>query len=192
MHRSNETDDRQTTARNRHVSHIRHWYNGPACVHCRSSPWSPPPSACSRRPLRHRTRPRKLVLSSSTCRASSRRSPTDDAQLAASRDLNVSELPGRGLGLHAAAQVYLLRWKAVTFGIGGELTMVRASKDSQEVSDGVFSRATTEQFTHVAPQLSFNFGDGDGWSYHQRRNRALHLVAWSRPASPQRRPTANG
>ncbi len=91
--------------------------------------------------------------------------PTDDAQLAASRSLNVNELPGRGLGLHTAAQVYLLRWKAVTFGIGGELTMVRASKDSQEVSDGVFSRATTERFMHVAPQLSFNFGDGDGWSY---------------------------
>ena len=93
------------------------------------------------------------------------RFPSDDAQLAASRGLLVSELPGRGLGLHTTAQVYLLRWKAVTFGIGGELTMVRARKDSQEISDGVFSRATTEQFTHVAPQLSFNFGDGDGWSY---------------------------
>ncbi len=91
--------------------------------------------------------------------------PGDDPQLAASRGLLVQELPGRGLGLHTGAHLYLLRWKAVTFGVGGDLTLSRAHLAKQEIASGVFGRAVTERFTHAAPQISFNFGDGDGWSY---------------------------
>src|SRR5512136_1620968 len=45
--------------------------------------------------------------------------PNDNAQLAASRDLSVGELPGAGLGARAALHVYLFRWKAITVGAGG-------------------------------------------------------------------------
>lgn len=93
------------------------------------------------------------------------RFPSDDQQLADSRGLRLSELPGAGLGLHAGAHVYPLRWKAVTFGLGADLTMGRAHHGAGEIADNVFDRATTERFTHIAPQISFNFGDGDGWSY---------------------------
>lgn len=93
------------------------------------------------------------------------RFPADDQQLADSRGLELSELPGAGLGLRASAHVYPLRWKAVTFGLGADLTLGRAHHASTERAGNVFGRATTERFTHIAPQISFNFGDGDGWSY---------------------------
>lgn len=93
------------------------------------------------------------------------RFPGDDPQLAESRGLLLSELPGAGLGFHTGAHVYPLRWKAVTFGVGAALTMGRARHKATEIAAGIFGRATTERFTHIAPELSFNFGDGDGWSY---------------------------
>jgi hypothetical protein len=88
-----------------------------------------------------------------------------NAQLADSRSLALNELPGVGLGLHAAAHVYVFRWKAVTFGLGGDLTMARAHTSGIQSGDQIVQRAVTERFTHFAPELSFNFGTGDGWSY---------------------------
>lgn len=93
------------------------------------------------------------------------RFPSDNAQLAASRGLELAELPGAGLGLHAGAHVYVLTWKAVTFGLGADVAIGRSHQKARPISADVVGRATTETFTHVAPQLSFNFGDGDGWSY---------------------------
>lgn len=91
---------------------------------------------------------------------------SDDDQLAASRGLAVSELPGSGLGLHAAAHVYPLRWRAVTFGLGVDAAVARSRRAARQQSDGTtIGRATTERLANIAPQLSFNFGDGDGWSY---------------------------
>lgn len=91
---------------------------------------------------------------------------SDDEQLALSRGLAVTELPGSGLGLHAGAHVYPLRWKAVTFGLGVDAALARSHHAASRASDGTTTgRATTERFANVAPQLSFNFGDGDGWSY---------------------------
>jgi hypothetical protein len=92
------------------------------------------------------------------------RFPSND-QLALSRGLIVNELPGAGLGLHGGAHVYLLKWKAVTFGLGADITLARSHQSAPQLGEEVFGRAVTERFTHVAPQLSFNFGDGDGWSY---------------------------
>jgi hypothetical protein len=86
-----------------------------------------------------------------------------DPQLAASRGLDVRELPGRGLGADVAAHVYPLRWRALTVGLGGQLTLARA-RYAPSASAPAF-RAVTERFRSIAPQLSFNFGSGDGWSY---------------------------
>src|SRR5215471_17851167 len=88
--------------------------------------------------------------------------PSEQA-LADSRDMTLAELPGRGLGLHTAITIYPLKWRALTFGIGGELTANRASQTPSEGAVGV--RAAQEKFLSVAPQLSFNFGSGNGWSY---------------------------
>jgi hypothetical protein len=87
-----------------------------------------------------------------------------DPKLAESRDVTIADLPGRGLGIQIGATVYPLRWRAVTFGVGGELAASRSRKKPVEgQTESV--RATEERFTSLAPQLSFNFGTGHGWSY---------------------------
>ncbi|HEY6211081.1 MAG TPA: hypothetical protein VIW45_02300 [Vicinamibacterales bacterium] len=86
-----------------------------------------------------------------------------DLFLAESRGLtSIAELPGSGLGIQVGLHVYLVKWRAITFGIGGELT---AGRSSQTPPEGSGNAATTERFRSIAPQLSFNFGSGHGWSY---------------------------
>jgi hypothetical protein len=89
----------------------------------------------------------------------------DAPQLILSRDLVQGEMPGAGIGLHASANVYVFTWKAVTFGLGADAAFGRAHHAAQPISDTETTRPVTERFTHVAPELSFNFGTGDGWSY---------------------------
>ena len=91
--------------------------------------------------------------------------PDDSQQLADSRAMLVSELPGRGMGIYAAAHVYPFKWKAVTFGIGADVTLVRARQSAPVIAGVIVGRPVTEQFAHASPQISFNFGKGDGWSY---------------------------
>jgi hypothetical protein len=86
-----------------------------------------------------------------------------DVQLADSRGLDVGELPGAGWGVDAAAHVYFLTWKAVTVGVGAQLTLARSHTPPPATVGG--PRSVTERFVAVAPQLSLNFGSGDGWSY---------------------------
>ncbi len=83
--------------------------------------------------------------------------------LAASRSMNVAELPGSGFGLHGVVTLYPLKWRAVTFGIGGEVTANRSRSSSPAGNPAL--RGAEEKFLSAAPQLSFNFGSGRGWSY---------------------------
>lgn len=88
-------------------------------------------------------------------------------QLAASRGLDLTELPHNGLGLHGGVHVYPLSWKAVTFGFGVDAAIARAHRGSAliDATTGQMSRAVTANFSHAAPEISFNFGTGNGWSY---------------------------
>jgi hypothetical protein len=90
--------------------------------------------------------------------------PKNDPQLALSRYLSTEELPGTGLGAHGALTLYPFKWKAVTFGIGADVAVGRSHKSAAVVGDAPY-RAVTETFAHAAPELSFNFGNGNGWSY---------------------------
>jgi hypothetical protein len=101
-------------------------------------------------------------------------------QLADSRGMMLPELPGVGLGVLVGAHVYPVRWRAITFGLGGEFT---ANRSRQTLSiaaapDGSTQavRPSTETFTSVSPQLSFNFGTGRGWSY---LTGGIGLSTWS-------------
>jgi len=91
--------------------------------------------------------------------------PSDNDQLQKSRDLAQGELPGTGLGVHISANFYVYKWKAITFGLGGDAAFARSHRSGELISDGTMGRAVTERFTHVAPDISFNFGNGNGWSY---------------------------
>jgi len=80
--------------------------------------------------------------------------------LAASRGLDQSALPGRGIGIDAGAHVYLFKLGAATVGLGGQITLARARSAAAPPQPAVGAG-----FTAIAPQLSLNFGTGDGWSY---------------------------
>jgi hypothetical protein len=87
----------------------------------------------------------------------------EDQLLADSRGMTLAELPGSGLGVQIGVHVYPIRWKAITIGLGGEYA---ASRARQTPLDGVIGvRSAEERFTSFAPQVSFNFGSGHGWSY---------------------------
>ena len=81
--------------------------------------------------------------------------------LANSRGVGSPDLPGLGLGIDVGAHLYLVRWRMITFGIGGELMAARAH--STPATAG--GQAITERYTSIAQQLSFNFGGKRGWSY---------------------------
>jgi hypothetical protein len=88
-----------------------------------------------------------------------------DPQTAASRGLvdgsgNPYPLPGTGLGLTAGGHFYFAKLLAVTFGIGGEVAFGRSHAAGQATSPAI-----TDKFLAVSPELSLNFGSGNGWSY---------------------------
>jgi len=89
---------------------------------------------------------------------------SDDAQLAASRGLNQAELPGVGLGVGGGAHVYLPKFGPVTIGVGAEGLIAR-SRFVPPDTPGQTLRAVTERFKTAQPQVSINFGSGNGWSY---------------------------
>lgn len=89
--------------------------------------------------------------------------PNDAVQLAASRDLQVSELPGAGFGGRAGAHVYLLKIKAMTIGVGGEVVLGTSSSTPAAGTTGLV--AVDERWRTASGQVSVNFGSGHGWSY---------------------------
>src|SRR5262245_10258981 len=64
-------------------------------------------------------------------------------QLAQSRGLVLAELPKTGFGLDAGLHFYVFKWKAVTFGLGGQVTLGRAHSSPFEDSG---LRPVTERF----------------------------------------------
>lgn len=97
------------------------------------------------------------------------RFPTDDADLAASRKMDIAELPGAGLGAQIGLHLYPLHTRVVTIGVGGEFAIGRATQTppagATVAGTKTLLRSAEERFTLLSPQLSLNFGNGSGWSY---------------------------
>jgi len=94
--------------------------------------------------------------------------PSDSQQLADSRPLiSVTDLPVLGRGIDIAGQLYLLKVRKVTFGIGGNLMIGTSHSSVPTLPAGQtsFAHAVDERYTSFAPQVSINFGNGNGWSY---------------------------
>jgi hypothetical protein len=85
--------------------------------------------------------------------------------LADSRGLLVDELPGHGLGRDVTLTVYPVRWRAVTFGLGGSLMTAHASFSPSSPATSPELVPVAERLRTIGSQLSFNFGTGNGWSY---------------------------
>jgi hypothetical protein len=89
----------------------------------------------------------------------------DDPALADSRGLTQAELPGTGLGITAGAHLYFVKFRAVTFGLGGQAMVGRTPILSGKPDPTLGLRAVTETLKSLLSELSLNFGNGDGWSY---------------------------
>jgi hypothetical protein len=89
-----------------------------------------------------------------------------DAAIADTLDVTTANLPGRTLGLAAGAHVYPVRFKGLTLGFGGEWTVAHASHTAEPAKTGLPAGPTVNsRFSALSPQVSFNFGSRDGWSY---------------------------
>jgi hypothetical protein len=97
------------------------------------------------------------------------RFPSDDTGLANSRNMDVAELPGTGLGAQFGLHIYPVHTRVITIGIGGELAIGHSSKTPlPEAVSATLGRPllqSEEHLTSLSPQLSLNFGNGSGWSY---------------------------
>jgi hypothetical protein len=92
-----------------------------------------------------------------------------DSAVAQGLGVDASTLPTTGLGITAGAHVLPLRLRWLTLGIGVEYARAADSRtttitdpDTNVETDGP---TLTTRFTAFAPQLSFNFGRDEGWSY---------------------------
>ncbi len=88
-----------------------------------------------------------------------------DASLAIARGFDPATQPGRGLGVGGGVHVYLLRWKFVTFGLGASVLYASGSQSPGPDDPDPNAPALRKTLTAVSPQLSFNFGGRNGWSY---------------------------
>ena len=86
-------------------------------------------------------------------------------ELAGARGLRAPDTPGAGLGFDIGAHVYPFRLWIVTFGIGASVHSSAASQAPAEFSPMPDGPPIRKEFTAISPQLSFNFGNRDGWSY---------------------------
>jgi len=89
-----------------------------------------------------------------------------DAAIANGIGVGVLNLPTRGFGLTAGAHWYPLRIGIVTFGVGGEWVRARRSRTLNTGTEAAPVNVTTNtRFSTLAPQISFNFGSRNGYSY---------------------------
>jgi hypothetical protein len=88
-----------------------------------------------------------------------------DPGVASSLQVDSTNLPTFGLGATLGAHVYVLRTRRLTIGIGGEMVLARDSATADVEDDAAAAPTVTTRLTGFAPQISFNFGRDEGWSY---------------------------
>lgn len=95
----------------------------------------------------------------------------EDPAVAQGLGVASTNLPTRGLGIVAGAHWYPLRSRLITLGIGGEFILARDSRtgEAPETTGTTTAPGTaptvTTRLSAFSPQLSFNFGTSEGWSY---------------------------
>lgn len=77
----------------------------------------------------------------------------------------VTDLPGPGLGGTLGAHVYPLRIGRVAIGVGGEIMWTRRGRQPKDTAGEPAGPALKSSAVSMAPQVSLNFGHGNGWSY---------------------------
>jgi hypothetical protein len=89
-----------------------------------------------------------------------------DPLIATGISVTTANLPVRAYGFVVGAHFYPARVGIVTFGVGGEMAMARRSHTLAAASATADPGPTVNsRFRALSPQVSFNFGARDGWSY---------------------------
>jgi hypothetical protein len=89
-----------------------------------------------------------------------------DAAIATAIGATVLNLPTRAFGLVVGAHWYPVRLGIVTFGLGGEIASARRGRTMNTGTTAAPLDVTVNsRFAAISPQVSFNFGARDGWSY---------------------------
>jgi hypothetical protein len=89
-----------------------------------------------------------------------------DAATANAIGVTPLNLPTRALGFVIGAHWYPMRLGIVTFGLGGEITAAGRGHTLNTGTDAAPVNVTVNsRFATISPQVSFNFGARDGWSY---------------------------
>jgi hypothetical protein len=89
-----------------------------------------------------------------------------DAAIANAIGAGVLNLPTRGFGVVAGAHWYPLRVGIMTLGVGGEWVAARRSHTLNTGTETTPLDVTVNtRFSTLAPQISFNFGSRNGYSY---------------------------
>ncbi len=109
-------------------------------------------------------------------------------ELARVRRLAPNQLPSRGIAVNLGGHFYFLRLGPVTFGLGASVLSTAAHQppvepedptpggfpgfttgppttDEEEMEPLIEGLPVTSRFTALSPQISFNFGHRNGWSY---------------------------
>lgn len=89
-----------------------------------------------------------------------------DAVTAAGIGVQTANLPTRAFGFVVGAHWYPVRLGIVTFGVGGELISAHRGRTVTTGTTAAPVKVTVNsRFSSLSPQISFNFGRRDGWSY---------------------------
>ena len=89
-----------------------------------------------------------------------------DAAIATGIGASVLNLPTRAFGVVVGAHWYPVRLGRVTFGLGGEIASARRGRTMDTGPKAAPLDVTVNsRFAAISPQVSFNFGARDGWSY---------------------------
>src|SRR5437762_4474772 len=76
------------------------------------------------------------------------------------------KLPTRGFGFVFGAHWYPIRFGIMTLGLGGEVSKAGDDRTANTGTEAIPVNVTVNtSFSAVSPQVSFNFGARDGWSY---------------------------
>ena len=90
-----------------------------------------------------------------------------DPNVATGIGVTPANLPGRAFGLVAGAHWYPAHIGPMTLGVGGELMMAGRSHTLEAATTTTPAAGPTvdSHVSAVSPQVSFNFGKRQGWSY---------------------------
>ncbi len=110
-------------------------------------------------------------------------------EMAQVRRLRANQFPPRGIALDLGGHFYFLRLGPVTFGLGASFLSTAAHQpvveptpedptpgfptftpqdptpDDDEMEPFIEGVPVTSRFTAISPQITFNFGHRNGWSY---------------------------